>query len=377
MRNVVISLLLCIYFFPVCAQDSINVLNLFEKSFEVANGRCMGGKFKGQIVKGRRNGMGFILNKGSFLYAGDFYRGDVTGMGIMISPNGVEGCPEGMVYVGNWEKGKKNGFGRCYNDAGDIVYQGMFSEDVPQGMPANAKIDKTRRFSFCKLGDNMYYVGEFCNGIANGMGVVIFSDGGLWQSHLKDGSLSGVGLYCAYDGSWQTRNVTGEEYSVVTSSDDYKMNDAIRKQNAVLSWSDVSNALGALSQSLSNASSTSLGENPVGLVRNEGVSLTTADQGNAVSSTKTKRSQSLSSNERMSISELNNYNTDKRTWANYDTYLAAHFFGGREATLSDVRKWQQAMAGLRAKWKAKGKSFPVSSNENRSTAHCISKSHGH
>ena len=90
MRNVVASLLLCIYFFPVCAQDSINVLNLFEKSFEVANGRCMGGKFKGQIVKGRRNGMGFILNKESFLYAGDFYRGDVTGMGIMISPNGVE-----------------------------------------------------------------------------------------------------------------------------------------------------------------------------------------------------------------------------------------------------------------------------------------------
>lgn len=94
-------------------------------------------------------------------------------------------------------------------------------------------------------------------------------------------------------------------------------------------------------------------------------------------SQKDKQSLSQSSNERMSISELNNYNTDKRTWANCDTYLAAHFFGGREATLSDVRKWQQTMKGLRAKWKAKGKSFPVSSNENRSTAHCINKSHGH
>ena len=106
-------------------------------------------------------------------------------------------------------------------------------------------------------------------------------------------------------------------------------------------------------------------------------SFNSSSQTHTRSSTKSKQIPSQTSNERMSISEQNNYNTDKRTWANYDTYLSAHFFGGREATLSNVREWQQAMKGLRAKWKAKGKSFPASSNENKSTANGVNKSHSH
>ena len=143
---------------------------------------------------------------------------------------------------------------------------------MPQGLSADTKIDKKRHFGFCDLGDNQYYVGEYYDGKANGMGIFIYGDGDLWLSHFKGGSLNGVGLYCAYDGSWQTRNVTGEEYCVVTSSDDYKMNDAIRKQNAVLSWSDVSDALAALSQSLPTTGSTSLSGNPASSVGNDNVS---------------------------------------------------------------------------------------------------------
>lgn len=380
MKRFAALLVVCSCFVHIFAQDSLDVLDvlhLFNKSFENANGRYMGGKFKGQIVKGRRNGMGFVLNKDEFLYAGDFYRGDISGMGMIIMPSGIDECPDGIIYVGNWEKGIKNGYGRCYDEAGNIIYQGTFSNDVPQGPVPNTELGNQRHFGFCCLGDNLYYVGEFNNGIANGMGIVIYSDGGLWQSHFKDGALNGIGLYCAYDGSWQTRNVMGKEYAVVTSSDDYKMNDAIRKENAVFSWSDLSEALGALSQSLSNTNQGNLNRGAMGSISSEGIGPISTDNGDARNSTNRKQSSFRSSNEKQSLSEQQHYNSDKRVWANYDSYLSAHFFGGREATLSNVREWQKAMKDLRAKWKAKGKSFPASSNENRSTANCINKLHSH
>lgn len=78
------------------------------------------------------------------------------------------------------------------------------------------------------------------------------------------------------------------------------------------------------------------------------------------------RSYSSSSNSSgSSMSEQNAYNSDKRTYANYDSMLSAYFAGNRSATLSEVRQWQSAMRQLRTKWESKGKSFPKSTNENR------------
>ena len=86
---------------------------------------------------------------------------------------------------------------------------------------------------------------------------------------------------------------------------------------------------------------------------------------------------SKSPSNKFSISEQNNYNTDKRTWGNYDSMLASHFAGNKPATKNDVVKWQQAMKKLRSKWTSKGKSFPQSANENKSTSSCANGSHSH
>lgn len=247
----------------ISAQDSLNnVLHSLCKSFEMTNGKYLGGKYKGQIVKGHRNGMGFVLNKDNFFYAGDFYRGDISGMGIIIMPKGIKGCPECTTYVGSWENGHKTGFGRCYNDFGDLIYQGLFSNDLPQGEFPNIRSKSNKRFNICDLGDKTYYVGEFYNGIADGKGIIIYNDGGIWQSDFKDGTLNGIGLYCAYNGSWQTLNVKGEEIKVVTSSDDYEKNAAIRRENAVLPWSRIGEVLSEVAQSLSDSdTSNSVEEN--------------------------------------------------------------------------------------------------------------------
>lgn len=78
-----------------------------------------------------------------------------------------------------------------------------------------------------------------------------------------------------------------------------------------------------------------------------------------------------------SISEQNNYDKDKETWGEYDSYLANHFSGSRPATRADVQYWQSKMKDLRKKWKSKGKSFPNSDNETRSISSCPNTSHSH
>ena len=84
-----------------------------------------------------------------------------------------------------------------------------------------------------------------------------------------------------------------------------------------------------------------------------------------------------SGNSSSSVAEQQNYNTDKRTWGNYDGLLSAHFYGSRPATRSEVEQWQKQMKDLRAKWRARGKSFPNSSNEYRSTSNCPNTQHSH
>lgn len=101
-----------------------------------------------------------------------------------------------------------------------------------------------------------------------------------------------------------------------------------------------------------------------------------ASSGNGNAETGTHSSSSASGN-KYNLGEQQNYNTDKQIWSNYDGMLSAHFYGGRSATRNEIKQWQQKMKDLRARWKAKGKSFPDSSNENKSTSNCPNTSHSH
>lgn len=94
---------------------------------------------------------------------------------------------------------------------------------------------------------------------------------------------------------------------------------------------------------------------------------------NSSSSYRSSSSSSVGGN----MSDQQNYNSDKRTYSNYDSMLSSHFYGSRSATASEVKQWQQAMRNLRTKWTSKGKSFTQSSNETKSTNNCTNSSHSH
>ncbi|MDE6323001.1 MAG: hypothetical protein K2L46_08945 [Paramuribaculum sp.] len=74
---------------------------------------------------------------------------------------------------------------------------------------------------------------------------------------------------------------------------------------------------------------------------------------------------SSNSSNGFSLSEQQAYNTDKSTYAKYDSQLASHFAGNQVMSCSQVRQIQKKMEKLRKKWESKGKSFPKYPNESR------------
>ena len=148
--------------------------NLFTKSFEIVNEKSGKERFKGQILKGKRNGMGAVLSKNGAVYIGDFYRDEMTGLGMMIAADGtfVDHCDDCVIYVGNWKEGRKSGFGKCYDIDGNIVYKGQFADGKPTGTyPADKSNVDNRQLSLIDLDDNNLFLGETLNGIPNGLGV--------------------------------------------------------------------------------------------------------------------------------------------------------------------------------------------------------------
>ena len=213
--------------------------SLLDKCFSVTHEKIAGGKYKGQVLKGKRNGMGFVLYKGGDLFAGDFYMNEISGMGMLVASGEVKNCDGCKTYVGNWKEGKKSGFGRCYSAEGKIIYQGQFADDKPTGSYPSENITQQRSITVIELDEGNVFVGEIKEGRPDGFGIVMFSNGDLWQSSFKNGERKGIGLYQAYDGEWQTMNIKGEQCNVVSSSENYRIAENARREMANKAFSSI------------------------------------------------------------------------------------------------------------------------------------------
>lgn len=141
-------------------EKSIN--HIFSKTLEVVNEKNKKESFKGQILKGKRNGMGVLLQRNGALYIGDFYRDMISGYGMFIASEDsyVDNCDSCTVYIGNWKNGVKSGFGICYANNGDIIYQGQFEKDKPISQYPSNNIDLQKYFSYFDFGNGEYFLGE-------------------------------------------------------------------------------------------------------------------------------------------------------------------------------------------------------------------------
>lgn len=232
MKRIMCVFLLSFYFIIISVAQKIEINNVFSKVLEVTNEKNKKESFKGQILKGKRNGMGLLAMKDGSIYVGDFYRNNMTGYGMFIAPeNGnVKSCDSCTIYVGNVHEGEKQGFGSCYTANGSLIYQGQFEKDKPVNTYPAVNANQSKNFALLKLTNGDIFLGEMKNENANGYGVLLFHNGDFWLSTFKDGKKKGIGLYLLYDGEWETLNFICDNYDIVSSSINYRNIDAVRKQ---------------------------------------------------------------------------------------------------------------------------------------------------
>lgn len=364
-KRLYVFLFLSFFLLIINAQEK-NIYNIFSKSLEVVNEKNRKERFKGQILKGKRNGMGILAQNDGSLFVGDFYRDKISGYGMFIVPQGdsVENCDSSTVYIGNWQNGMKSGSGICYTNNGDIIYQGQFHENKPTGQYPSIDINKQKYFSCFDFGNGDFFIGEIEKGMPNGYGVLVFDNGDLWLGNFKDGEKNGVGLYLLYDGEWETLNFDNGDYNVISSSVNYRNIDANRK---AIFRSSLSEAFGYFAEAANQAVKVADG---VQSMKNGSVSSVTDisvnnDNGVSRSSVDNKSSSiEKSSSAPYSISANQSKNTDSRTYANYDGMLSKMRYGNMEYDDSKRREYQSKMKALRQKWEQRGERFQHSENED-------------
>lgn len=334
-----------------------------------------------------RSGLGALRLKNNGVYVGYFSHNKFNGKGMQIAPKNrnIENCGEGFIYIGRWLNGKKYGNGRLYNKSGQLIYDGRFENDEPCGQLLSYP-DTLRKFSFLEFkhdDENEIYVGEVESSLPNGFGIY-YDDDCFTIVESKEGIQFGLGLMLFPSVGWATFKVEDGLYTELDNSANLSKRRERRREERRKARQDLLNAFGDFAngmaqvasnvQQIHNNGTSSYGSASAGEEYSSFSRNASSDNSNAETANHTSSSASGNKN---NLGEQQSYNTDKQTWSNYDGMLSAHFYGGRSATRNEVKQWQQKMKDLRGKWKAKGKNFPDSSNENKSTSNCPNTSHSH
>lgn len=252
--SIIIALLLC----PTMFSKNAFIGGLFDQTFEYFTANPSKEVFKGQIVKGQRNGIGILRYNNGNVFIGDFYRNKISGYGMLIADtlSYVKNCDKSVVYVGNWENGKKTGYGRCYDYEGNVLYQGMFENDKPANPHPFPPDSVDRSFIISFIDENIIYLGETKNGLFDGYGILVFPSGDCWVSSFKNDSRNGVGIYLTYDNDWEMIDVQNGEYTMISSSQRYKQIDAETAQRKQMLRQTLIGALSDLAVQSAEFSST-------------------------------------------------------------------------------------------------------------------------
>lgn len=184
-----------------------NWLNAVEKCTEYATKKYSYGIYKGQLRSdSTRLGLGMYYGKDDGdLYVGEWRSNKKWGIGIYMASTGhtVSNCPQCMYYVGEFEANKKQGQGSCYDQFGNLIYDGYFEEDMP--MDAYPIVGRNNyKFECLEIPGGNYYIGETKNGKRQGEGVYIWNNGNMWAGSWENDEREGYGIYMRYEGSFYT-----------------------------------------------------------------------------------------------------------------------------------------------------------------------------
>ncbi len=173
---------------------------------------------------------------------------------------GVFAYADGSRYEGQFVESKLDGFGSLYKASGD-KYVGSFEDNYPHGSGTLFHTDGTKSVGLwmegeffgdtfremgvegcqqgnCDDGEGIYiykegeakYVGQFKNGLAEGMGTCYYSNGERYEGEWKAGMFEGLGTLYLLDGtqvkgSWKESTYMGKETPdelITETADEYE-----------------------------------------------------------------------------------------------------------------------------------------------------------
>lgn len=109
---------------------------------------------------------------------------------VVFKPQSIDGLvqlPDGAVFKGGYKNGLFNGKGQLVWSNGDR-YQGEFKNGLKNGVGKEV------------LASGVTYEGKYVNGYWQGKGKVKFKNGGSYEGDFKQNAFNGVGKYVSYDG---------------------------------------------------------------------------------------------------------------------------------------------------------------------------------
>lgn len=166
----------------------------------------------GAIYKGLHNSDGLREGYGIYYwplnsyYFGEWLNGERSGMGVYLIGDfsyDFTNCPGAKIYVGHWENNKANGVGSCYDQYGNLIYDGVFTDGMPGDDYPNGDGYPSYKFQIFHIesGDiHRWYVGETYGIERHGWGLLMWDDFdccfGKWDTDLR-----GYQLFMTRDGS--------------------------------------------------------------------------------------------------------------------------------------------------------------------------------
>jgi len=123
-----------------------------------------GATYIGNYDKGLRQGRGKQIWKDGSCYEGEWYEDAAYGFGRLIHA-------EGDCFEGNWVRDKTHGFG-VYTHADGTTYEGDWENDVQNGKGKETWPDKS------------HFEGNYVNGLKNGYGEFFWKDGSFYKGEF-------------------------------------------------------------------------------------------------------------------------------------------------------------------------------------------------
>ena len=117
-----------------------------------------GDQYKGSFIQRAPNGDGTILYANGDSYTGNVVNGKKEGVGKFVSNFGyITNTQETKTYEGNWNANQKMGFGKCYDEKGELIHEGIFTDDFPEKDYPNRLIRVS--FNWVKIPEGSFTMG--------------------------------------------------------------------------------------------------------------------------------------------------------------------------------------------------------------------------